>query len=147
MRVLRSTMYGPELAPVTTVLRDSDVVDTLDSIRTSMPDSVPEGFIATEIFEMDEASIESATTAALGQMAPLHDDERNMAILFYWAAQHLRITSERGMLVMPAAAPLTEVQVRTVFEQIVKHPNYQHQLVQSTAQDGTVVVIKDGVIQ
>lgn len=147
MRVLRSTMYGPELSPLTTVVRDSDVTDTLESVRFGAPDSVPELFVATEIFEMDEASIESATTTALERMAPLHDDERNMAILFYWATAHLRLTKRgSGMLIMPARAPLSDTQVRATFEQILKHPIYQGQSVQSTAQDGTVVRIEDGEI-
>lgn len=147
MRVLRSTMYGPDLAHVTTVVRDGDVVDTLESVRAGVPDSAPECFIATEIFEMDDADIDVATTTALTQMAPLVDDERNMAILFYWTVHHLRLTVPHGVIIMPAPAPLSEQQVRATFEQIVAHPEYEHQRVQSTSQDGVTVLIEDGEIK
>lgn len=143
MRVLRSSAYSPALKPLTTVMRDSDVIDTLESIRAGIPreDDV---LVITDLFEMEDGVIEAATHAALARLN--RDEERNMAILYFWATMTLRSVTDEGMLVMPAPAPLSEEQVRAVFEQIVQHSAYRHQHVEIPAADGTRIVIEDGVI-
>jgi hypothetical protein len=147
MRVLRSSMFSPALEPMTVVIRDSDVIDTLDSIRAGAKDEAPHYFVAHDIFETEDGSIEKAAAFAMIRMEERADDERNMALQFYWATAQFQLLSGDGTLIMPEPAPLTPEQIRVVFEQIVEHPDYDHQSVQATAKDGTVVTIENGEVK
>lgn len=147
MRVLRSSMFSPALEPLTVVIRDSDVIDTLESIRVGAKDEALHYFIAHDIFETEDGSVEKATAFAMIRMEERAEDERNMALQFYWATAQFQLLSEGGTLIMPEPAPLTPEQIRTVFEQIVLHPDYRNQHVQATAKDNTVVTIENGEVK
>lgn len=146
MRALRSTLYSPALEPMTIVVRDSDITDTLESarVRTAMPGF----FVATDLFEIDgEADIVVATVAATLRQEAMRDDERNMAIQFYWATAQFQLVSRTGHVIMPLPAPLSVEQVRTVFEQITQHPDYTEQSVTATTKDGVHVHIEKGEVK
>lgn len=147
MRVLRSSMYSPALAPMTVVIRDSDVTDTLESIRFGAIGHEPDAFVVTDLFETIDGGIDQATAFAMIRMEERAEDERNMALQFYWATAQFQLLSGGGTLIMPEPAPLTPEQVRIVFEQIAKHSDYDHQSVQATAKDGTVVRIENGEVK
>lgn len=146
MRILRSTFYSPDLTPMTTVVRDSDAIDTLEGVRASVYE--PGYFTIFRIMETpDDISIEQATIWASKEYAEKVDDERNQAIQFYWATMQFQLVSRNGTVLMPAPAPFTTEEVREVFEQIVKHPDYTNQTVIATSCEGDNVTIEAGEVK
>lgn len=75
------------------------------------------------------------------------EDEKNMALQFYWVIRHFNLVSEEGLIAMPAPAPLSVEQIKTVFEQIVMHPRYTRQRVTGFASDNTPVHIEGGEVK
>lgn len=143
MRILRSTFYAPDLTPMSTVVRDSDVIDTLEGVRESV--KTPGYFTVFEIFDVDgDIGIEEATHAAGKRIN--FDDEKNQAIQFYWACAQFQLASENGHVIMPEPAPLTSDQVRVVFDQIKDHPDYKHQTVVATSREADIITLRDGKV-
>lgn len=146
MRVLRSSQYPPPPGgpPLTIVFRDSDVVDTLESIRER--EITEEYFVAFDIFEIPDAEIFGATMKAMERMEECAEDEANQAIMYYWITAQLGRTREDGHVLSDKPAPLTPTQMRATYEQIVKHPNYKRQTLTAWAKDGTQVGVEEGRI-
>lgn len=142
MRVLRSTIWTPDLMPTASVVRDSDVVDTLESIRVTVQE--PEFFYSFDLFEADDdLTIQAVTLEAGRRTALVRDIERNQAIQFYWAAQFL----SKDLIYMPDPCPFGSDKIREVFDQLVRHPDYKHSTVRAIGDDGVEVWIRDGEVK
>jgi hypothetical protein len=76
-----------------------------------------------------------------------HQDERNMAIMFFWDAAQLRQVSPDGLLAAPDPTPLSADQVEIVLLQLARHRNYQHQTVAAPSRDGFYLEMKNGIVR
>jgi hypothetical protein len=124
MRVLRTTMYASPDDPMTGVVRENDLTDTLESFIQSH--NKPDVFVAFEIVTLpDGTSHEEAVYAACEHIDP--ERERNMAILYFWVVGHLPLLSGQGLISTKDASPLTAEEIARVVDQIVVHPTYQSQ--------------------
>lgn len=130
---------------MTTVVRDCDVIDTLESIRAGA--YMDGSFISSEIFQMPDGDIVRASATATLRLQANMEDERNQAMQFYWTVGHFHLISDEGFIGMPAPAPLTVAQIREVFSQIVKHPRYTRQRITAFASDNTPVHIENGEVK
>lgn len=145
MRILRSSLFSPDLSALTTVVRDSDVRDTLESIRVGARQ--PGMFLASDIFDTDgDVTIEVATDLSMKRWKDLFDIERNQAIQFYWATMQFQLVSRDGTVIMPQPAPFSTARVVEVFEQIAKHPDYTNQTLVATSDEAEIVTLKNGKV-
>lgn len=146
MRILRSTMYAPDLTPITTVVRDSDMIDTLESVRESV--KTPGYFCTFEIFDVPEdMEIETVTMVAMERLTALGEAPRNQAIQFYWATMQFQLVSDDGAVIMPEPAPLSTDQVVEVFQQIPDHPDYKRQTLVASSMEGEVITLSAGKVE
>jgi len=137
MKAIRITHWspGPQYAPLTmAAYADSfkvpvEEIDDIDGVLT-----------ITDVFEA-EPDLETFTLAqvAMRRAHRTHDDERNMAILYYWTLQHFRIMRPRGTIATIDPSPLSVEQIKTVFAQLGKAPGYRDFTFATTSQDGTPV--------
>lgn len=141
MRVLRSTLFAPDLSPgITTVVRESDLVDTVDSARVGMETFNDGIFVFTDVFEIDDRmTVEGATAEAMSRFE--EEMEKNAAMLFYWNAGHLPHVAPGGTLSGSEPAPLSATTIRSVFAQLIHHPNYRDQTLIAYAEDGEEVKV------
>lgn len=153
MRVLRSSMWAdPDNDPATIIVRDSDVTDSLESIREQLLDP-PTGagseyrpFVTFDIFEMKDAEILGATQEA-AQRQDL-DRERDMAILFFFATQTvLPITNANGLWIAPDPSPLSLDQIELALNQVAMHPVYEQQKVVFLSEDGERITLENGEVK
>jgi hypothetical protein len=147
MRVLRSSAF-PKLhaEPMTTVVRDEDVRDTLESMRAQLLELQPEVFKTFDLFEMPDGSIEQATFKALERMDK--EREKDQAVLFFWVADHMfNAVSSKGAVISPNTAPLTVEQIAEALEQIARHPRYVEQFVSQLSEDGRTVKLVKGEVK
>jgi hypothetical protein len=150
MKVLRCTMY-PSPDPkdaVTVTISEKSGIEPLDKIATRM--LMPGTFVVSDIFEVPDTTDE-LHIALLG-MKRLEDsaraqDERNMAISYYWNAMQLKKLAPGGTLANPKPAPLYGTQIEMVLLQLVKHPDYYGQTIMCIASDHEMVIInRNGTI-
>lgn len=127
MRVMRSSAYmDMHHPPLTVVLRDSDVIDTLESIHHGGQND--DTFVVADIFDMPDANIADATVEALRRF----DDavkrrEQDMAIRYFWVVQMLPLINTNGVILSDKPAPLTRDELAYVEERIAAHSNYDGQ--------------------
>lgn len=150
MKVIRGTIYPTTDAAgaMTQVIREPDLLGTLDEALRSLGDPVPGALIVTDVFEAAPAAgIEVVTIMAERRRQMTLQRELNMALLYHWDGDYLRHVSERGMLSGSIPAPhLREQDVRSVLQQLARHPNYRHQRVVAIARDWTMLEMHDGVV-
>lgn len=114
MKVLRATRYAPDLNAITMVIREPDATMPLEEVGGE-----EFGFLISDIFEMDEGtSTETCTLMAHDRMLWRAEDERNMALLYYWTFAQFRILKPGGVVISTEPAPLTEEQIRYVWKQL-----------------------------
>lgn len=153
MRALRTTAFmDTHHEPLTTVVLEPGLKfsaeEALAYLRTpgtlvihdifDVPNP-PGGEWEGTVEEADEAIV-VATTDALTRMDA--DVEKNMAVMYFWNAEALRVATESVFATQPA--PLTVEQIKTVFEQLATHPNYNGQHVHAFTEEGHQVNLKNG---
>lgn len=145
MRVLRSSCFVDMVhPPLTTVVRDKDIRDTLESAAISSQQ--PGTLVVHDIFEMpDHATIQHATRKAMQRIDLKR--EQNMAVLFFWSLGHFRLLTKGGTLFMDKPAPLTPEDIRYVFEQLKVEPSYNDFRLTSIAYTGERVRLVEGEIK
>lgn len=143
IRVLRLTIHPIGDSPVTTVMLESDVIDTLESIRHHMTSEFP-SLVTSDIFEMpDGTDIGAATIEAVNRMD--EQAETHMEVLYMWTLMQWRGMAPKGILLAPKPAPLTRDQVTLVLRQLANHPAYNNdRTVVIIANDLTVVTLRGG---
>lgn len=113
MKVLRVTRFAPDLSSITMVFRQQDAIMPLEEIGGE-----EFGFTITDIFDMEDGETELAAHMANDRMLWRAEDERNMALLYYWTFAQFRILKPGGMVLSTEPAPLTEEQIRYVWKQL-----------------------------
>lgn len=147
MKVLRATDYAsPSERLATMVIRQKDANRPLEEVAQEAIGGPPRTFVVTDLFEVpdsEDTSLMACTARALERSD--EEREQNMAIAFFWSVEKmLPILKADGVLAAPDPAPLTNVELGAVYEQIARHPNYDRQLVQSMTEDGYLVSISNG---
>lgn len=153
MRAVRHTVFPDPSNPVTAITVESEMkADALTGIAEEL--TLPGLFSLTEIFEVKGVESGDDGTDAL-MKAIMQGGERvreraqqevNMAVGYYWNADQLVKVKAGGVLMNPARAPFGVSDVETVLAQLAQHPNYKPGVtVRSTAEDGSLVSMKDGV--
>lgn len=136
MRVMRASTYPPDsLEPITIVMRQSDARMPLEEIAAD-----EFGFTFLDIFEMDGTpSIREATLEAARRSTGNFDDERNMAIMYYWLWSQFPTLAKGGIMMSDIPAPLTVEQIHYVHRLLRRLPDYQNFTFMTFAKDGTPV--------
>lgn len=126
MRLLRTTLYFDPAAErfVTTVLRECDLTDTLESARVRY--LTPGALIVSEIFEMEgEPSVEEATVVGAQRHTERLGRERDQAVLYYWLIFQWERLRPGSVILMDRPAPLSREEMAVVLEQLAMHPGYK----------------------
>jgi hypothetical protein len=136
MKVMRVSTYPPDsLEPITIVMRQCDAAMPLEEIALD-----EFGFSFMDIFEMDgEPGIPEATFEAARRAEGNFDDERNMAIMYYWLWGQFRILKPGAIVLSDRPAPLSVEQIHYVHRQLRRLPDYDGYTFTTFAQDGTPV--------
>ena len=143
MRVLRSTLYLGTDGGVSTVLRESDTVDTLDSIMHRLNES--DALVVYDLFELDdEGGIMAATAEAMARR-DLHI-EQNMAILYYWSVESWRLITDGGTIRTTRPAPLSREQITYVLERLAARTDYRNYTIEMFTIDGDAVTLAEGKV-
>jgi hypothetical protein len=145
MRVLRISLWGPDLEPLSMVVREHDMTLPLEEVvrqQVESPDAP--GYVSHEILEVEEEDIAAVTLGIVRRHAEQQERERNAAMLYWWDAAQLPRLTEGGVLTATKPAPLSVDEIRDALEQLARHPHYRGQLVVSIAEDGRVVTMRDG---
>lgn len=142
MRILRQSAFAsPDMPPVTTMIRESDAPDTLESVRERM--LAPDLLVVSDIFETEDLVTEVEMVAE-GMARIDAERESNMAVLYFHDLEALRITKPGGLLTTNRPAPLSEDQIRVVLDQLARHPNYEGQTVVVHDENMKPVTLKKG---
>lgn len=125
MRIIRTTLYphpSVRQPPMTTVMRDEDLAVSIAEFKAGYASSEGAFVIYDEFVMPGSPSIIEASRAALARAHP--QDESNMAILYFFAAQILGMLSPRGVYGAPDPAPLSTEQVAYTLNELRRHPAY-----------------------
>lgn len=146
MKVLRSTMYPPSIdEPITIVAAAPSLKVSVEEAAAGMEQ--PGMFVVSDIFELpDDTQEPRLSVEGMKRQMTCSEDERNMAICYYWNAAQLARMNPGGGLANPSPAPLSVKQLEVVLRQLSKHPNYQKQTVICVSKDRRVVQILGGTI-
>lgn len=151
MRYLRLSLYGDPRNPLTTVVRESDLIDTLESIRERQVREINEGggFACSEIFEGADA-LEEVTVAAAANIDREH--ERHLAIAFFWYLGVMQ-SGRQNAVILPNPlgegypAPMSGDEAWDVFEQMTRAPTYRPDIrAEIHCQDGTKLQVHEGKV-
>lgn len=124
-KAVRITMYAPhDLSPTTVVIMERDIDNGMTvaelcdhHARVAMPGT----FCVFDTFETEDDMVRASIHAG-ERIRP--EDERNMAISYYYNAAMLRQVADGGVLTNPAPAPLTVEDITAVLKALAFHPNY-----------------------
>jgi hypothetical protein len=145
MRALRSSLYVSAYdPPLTTVILESDVIDTLESIATNLPPL--EALIVTDIFDSAD-DIAQATVEAELRRRTNAEQEAHMAMLYYWTVQTWQRIPAGGAIGMPKRAPLSREEIEVVFARLAQHPEYKNFTIIAFSRDGQPVMLANGKIE
>ena len=147
MKVLRMTLYTPDLEPIAMVVRAPDLTMPLEEAAETLSIS-PGAFTIVDIFEVaDGIGIGPATEEAAIRQAERQDVESNMAILYYYDAKCLAVTMKGGVIASTQASPLSADEVVTTLKQLSHHPDYNGQMVSCHTNDGQLVRMENGTTE
>ena len=143
MRILRSSLYPPiPLPPITTVVRASDVLYSLEAVQEDLIDKSIGTLVIFEIFEMpDGVTIEQAALEAERRRIAKVQREKDQAMLYYWSLMHLRRLNPHGIMMSDRPAPLDAEEMKAVYFQIMRTKEYQNQRFIAFDQNGAKVEI------
>lgn len=106
MKVLRMTVFiDPGLEPMTTITRDSDFKDSLQSVRDEMIAFSEETFVAHD-------AVVEAMKRFDKQRA------RDMALTYFWNRDALQRMKSTSVMTMTRPAPLSVNELKQVLKQI-----------------------------
>lgn len=147
MKVIRSTMYPPDInAPVTIIASQRSLRVPVEQAAAEMEQ--PGVFVVSDIFGMPDSADEvKVSMEGARRERAAANAERNMAISYYWNAAQLARMAEGGVLANPRPAPLSAKQIEVVLRQLAKHPSYRKQMIACVAKDLKLVRLEtDGTI-
>jgi hypothetical protein len=104
------------------------------------------GFFTHEMFDAPVDDIITATAECVRRAEEVHEDERNMAIAYFWYANALRMTHPDGRVISNKPAPLTRERMAWVFRSLAYHENYKGQGIHVPLQDGTFIEMREGEV-
>ena len=148
MKVLRATVFPRPVKgsfPLTTVVRDIDMTESLEAIRDYAEALDRTSLVVSDLFELpDDTDIVAATLAAERRVRK--DVERNMATLFHWDAMTLEVTRPTSVISPTLPAPLGEEDAGVTLEALAEHPGYKGHAVVVICEDWTILAMRHGKI-
>lgn len=146
MRIMRTSVWASyEASPLVTVVRDCDVIDTLESIRDHVEGPGDEGaFFIHDIFTMEDTDIVEATFAANERIDG--EKERNMAVLYFWSKDMLNLVRPGGLLATEQHAPLPAEDVAYVLHRLHECDEYEQQTVAVVSEDSRTITMIEGEV-
>jgi hypothetical protein len=143
--VVRLTHWPHPDAPMTVATTENDLTVTpVEMIERML--AAREGFFTHEMFEAPVDDIVLAGVECARRAEAAYDDERNMAIAYFWYANTCRMVHPDGQIISDKPAPLTREQVAWVFRSLAHHPYYKGQRVHVPLPDGTFIEMKEGEV-
>lgn len=135
--------------PLTLVMPEDSVVDTLESIRTGASADLDRILIVADIFEIaDDADTQQITAEGMRRWTPeVQLIERNMSVLYHYTVSQFPLVGPKGTIASRRVAPMSSANVRLVFEQLAQHPDYGERTIISLAEDMTPVIMRGGTIE
>jgi hypothetical protein len=137
MRILRMTYWSPDLKPTVAVTRDSDLSDSLESVRNRMFREGAGMFLTWDIFEVEgDMDIREATMeAGKRTQGEVGIREGHMAMLYAYNLYHpnFNLVKRGGTIAQDQPSPLSVEEITFVFEQIAKHPKFKEKPVNMMA--------------
>lgn len=149
MKFIRTTLWQSPDDHAHVVMAPTDSNDALDDVFDDVLAKIapPGAFFTLAVFEHPAEVVDPAVVqAAMRLFDGVAEDERNMAILYFFDAATLLRIKPHGMLASTEMAPLTADQVEFTLKQLARHPNYQHQSCVTMTKDLMIVSMKDGVV-
>ena len=143
MKILRATMYSPDLEPYTVVLQETYLLVPIEeAIESSV---MPGCFTVTDVFEVaDSMNLLEATLESTRRLETRAERERNMAMLYYWDAAQFAHLNPGGVLTSTRPAPLSVKEVEITLKQLAQHPEYRNQTILCITEVGELVLMRDG---
>lgn len=157
MKVLRSTVFIPGRSPITTIVRDRDVIYPLEEVVRLFRAQSPETFVIEDIFDMPDGDDQTAFAEGRRRAENRKRREEDMATLFYFTASSIiREKQKRAVqgidtpfgITMNAGAPLSTEEIRETLELLAQHPAYTPEVEVRTfsRETGDDVVLQGGVV-
>jgi hypothetical protein len=143
--VVRLTHWPHPDMPTTVATTENDLKVTPVEMIEQMLDA-RQGFFTHEMFEAPVDDIILATAECARRAEQAYDDERNMAIAYFWYANAFRMTVPDGQVISDKPAPLSREQMAWVFRSLAYHPHYKGQRIHVPLQDGTTIEMKEGQV-
>jgi hypothetical protein len=143
--VIRLTHWQHPDAATTVATTSKDLKVTPVEMIEEMLDA-RHGFFTHEMFDAPVDDIITATAECVRRAEEAHEDERNMAIAYFWYASALRVTRPEGRVISDKPAPLTREQMAWVFRSLAYHEHYKGQDIYVPLQDGTAIEMKAGEV-
>lgn len=144
-KFLRVTHWPHPDNPVMMVLAEEDMkLPAIEAVEDLL--KADKGFFTYEVFEAEGGMIAVTSHATLRTSGERGDQERNMAILYHYDADCLRVLREGGILAATKPAPLAREDVAWVMRHLARHPDYRGQSVVVPIEDGTTVTMKNGEV-
>lgn len=147
MKVLRTTLWKPDLTARPVIVTEADLEATIEDAAEHARAFPNDMFVTTDIFEIESDDPITVTIEAGRRSHLFGPDEKNMALLYYFEANELAKLTPNGRLEMDQATPLTREQVVRTLQALVLHSNYKSQTVVAIAKDGTYITLSNGEIQ
>jgi hypothetical protein len=143
--VVRLTHWDHPDKAMTVATTENDLKVTVVEAIEGMLDA-RHGFFTYETFDAPVDDIITATAECVRRAEEAREDERNMAIAYFWYANALRVTRPEGCVISNKPAPLTREQMAWVFRSLAYHENYKGQDIYVPLQDGTAIEMKKGEV-
>lgn len=143
--VVRLTHWPHIDMPTTIATTEDDLkVTPVEAIEQML--EARQGFFTYETFASENSEIVSATVECAQRAEAAYDDERNMAIAYFWYANACKMTHPHGQVISDKPAPLTREQMAWVFRSLAHHPDYKGQRIFVPLQDGTAITMQSGEV-
>jgi hypothetical protein len=143
VKAIRVSMYPPHPPhdPTTVVVREQDITVSIEDLVQQTAAGQPGVFHVFDQFDSNDDIVRTSIHGA----ERIRDEERNMAVLYYWLASFLPRMNPSGYLATKDPAPLGVVDIETTLAELAKHPNYRPDVtVRVRAKDGSLVDLLDG---
>jgi hypothetical protein len=148
---MRSSLYsGLHAPPLTTVLVEADLKDTLEATRESLHEYATTSLVTFDIFDIfDYDGLEEATDIALRRYTERMEAEMHMATTYHWVIIQLPVLNEAGIVMTKDRTPLNREDTVEVLMQLGSHPDLKpRQRVVVTPNEGLPVTLerRDGEV-
>lgn len=142
MRLARLVLFVTYAEPLVTAFSPAELTIPLEDFYEQA--KKPGSLLILDFFEAASLEMRDIGPALEARNAEREEEERHMAMLYFWSLSQLRLLQPRGLLAMPNPAPISADNIVLVLEQVADAPAYKHQTITAIAEDGRVIHMSDG---